>query len=573
MFLRHTIFFFCSLSIIFCASYGSAVHAAVRVDDAVLVSAMQQDGKILIGGQFTTYDGISRKSIARINADGTLDVSFNTGTGFDAEVWGITILSSGKILVTGNFWEYNGVEIVGVAVLNQDGSLDTSFNVGNTVGKFVDAAAQQSDGKIIIAGGFTFIGGTSVPGIARLNSNGTLDTTFTPGSGANGYIWSMDVQSDDKILIGGSFTTYNGTTRTGFARLNVDGSLDTTFAGATSGGGMMRAVLVQSDGKILVGGQFTSLNGVTISGVARFNSVGTLDVTFAPSSGADGTVYALSQQSDGKTIATGAISAYDAVDINNNVVRINPDGSYDSSFNNTTSLISTVWTANVTASGNIIFGGEFVIYDTSWVVQDQYILFLNDAGGIVDPASWDDSTDTPLTNSQTLTTTVTPIISLSCNSTTINFGTLTPGTPLTQENTCTVTTNNTTGYTLALNRTNIDATMTHTTTPTNTIPDRTNWNTTTPNATTWQTTDTNLGFTVINSTATKNETWWGTGTSQEDTNNKYAGFPQTSQSIMQHNNYSATATETTIGYKLDAPSSQQAGTYQGTITIQATVSP
>jgi uncharacterized delta-60 repeat protein len=134
----------------------------------------------------------------------------------------------------------------------------------------VESVTVQSDGKVLIGGGFTAYNGTSRGNVARLNSDGSLDTDFATGAGANNYVGSVAVQSDGKILIGGGFTTYNNTSRGGVARLNSDGSLDTGFLATGAGAnGQVESVAVQSDGKILIGGRFTTYNGTSRGYVAR----------------------------------------------------------------------------------------------------------------------------------------------------------------------------------------------------------------------------------------------------------------------------------------------------------------
>jgi len=90
-------------------------------------------------------------------------------------------------------------------------------------------AIPQSDGKVIVVGSFSYIGNVERAGIARLNADGTLDPTFDAGTGANGAINLVAAQSDGKVLIVGPFTSVNGTTRNGVARLDSDGKLDSTF--------------------------------------------------------------------------------------------------------------------------------------------------------------------------------------------------------------------------------------------------------------------------------------------------------------------------------------------------------
>src|SRR5262245_39430326 len=111
------------------------------------------------------------------------------------------------------------------------GSIDSSFVLHtNEVNNWVWAVVVQPDGKILIAGDFTSVHGVPRNRIARLLSDGSLDTSFDPGSGADTTVNCMALQSDGKILIGGSFSSINGTSRSHFARLNSNGSLDTGFS-------------------------------------------------------------------------------------------------------------------------------------------------------------------------------------------------------------------------------------------------------------------------------------------------------------------------------------------------------
>ena len=121
----------------------------------------------------------------------------------------------------------------------------------------------QTDGKIIIGGDFNIYNGISIQKIARLNSDGTLDITFNVGSGVNGNVNTCAIQSDGKILIGGFFGLYNFTLRSGIARINTDGSLDPSFNVVTANDNNIKTVAIQSDGKIIIGGDFTTDNGIT----------------------------------------------------------------------------------------------------------------------------------------------------------------------------------------------------------------------------------------------------------------------------------------------------------------------
>lgn len=287
--------------------------------------AVQGDGKILIGGSFNTYNGTIRNNIARLNDNGSLDTSFISDFGSVSVVHCIAIQNDGKILIGGQFTVYDGTARARIARLNADGSLDTTFNPGTgaTGGLIVESIALQTDGKIIIGGGFTTYNGTTRNGIARLNSDGSLDTSFNPGSGVS-YVFDIALQNDGKILIGGDFATYNGTARNRIARLDTDGTLDTSFDPGTGANQIVNSIAIQNDGKILIGGLFFGYNESPRQKIARLNADGSLDTTFDPGTGATGgTVETMTLQSDGKILIGGGFSTYNGT-ARNKIARILP---------------------------------------------------------------------------------------------------------------------------------------------------------------------------------------------------------------------------------------------------------
>ncbi len=200
-----------------------------------------------------------------MNTDGTLDNGFNPGSGANGSVYSLTGQSDGKIFVGGSFSTYNGTNRSRVARVNIDGTLDTGFDPGSGASNLVFSSALQNNGKILIAGAFTSYNGTSRGSVARLNSDGSLDTSFDPGTGANNMIMSLALQSDGKVVVAGAFATYNGTNRTFIARANSNGSLDTTFDPGTGASNQVHSVAIQSDNKIILGGSFDSYNGTVRS--------------------------------------------------------------------------------------------------------------------------------------------------------------------------------------------------------------------------------------------------------------------------------------------------------------------
>lgn len=344
---------------------ASFLASGSGVNNIVRSAAIHSDGKVLIGGAFTTVNDVVRAGIARLDNTGTLDLPL-AGVGRN-DVAVLAIQSDGKILIGGSFVNFSGTTRNRIARLNIDGTLDTTFLAsGSGANGDVSALAIQSDGKIVIGGSFTSVNGTARNRLARLNSDGTLDTAFlASGSGADSSVKKIVIQADGRILVGGSFTNINGTTRNSIARLNSDGTLDSGFLSSGTGAtGSVLTLAVQSDGKVLIGGDFTNFNGTLRNRVARLNSDGTLDTAFLSTGiGANGQVLALALQSDGKVLIGGVFSAVNNA-IRNRFARLNTDGTVDSAFlpgaagpNNSVRAIA------VQSDGKILIAGDFGSYN------------------------------------------------------------------------------------------------------------------------------------------------------------------------------------------------------------------
>jgi uncharacterized delta-60 repeat protein len=340
---------------------------------------VQSDNKVLIGGGFTTVNGDNRNHVARLNADGTLDGTFENGLGgTDGEVWSVAVQGDGKVLVGGPFSEVNQEPHRGLARLSTDGTLDSA--VPGVGGSFdfeawpsVNTVALQSDGKVVIGGNFEEVIGVNQRGIARLNADGTLDTGFLNGlSGVNSYVNSVAVQIDGKIIIGGAFDSVNEENRNAIARLNTDGTLDSSFLNGLSGVkfpligrdyGFVFSVAVQRDSKVLIGGWFTEVNGESRNGIARLDPDGALDRSFLGElSGFYGDyplVSSVSVQSDGKVLVGRNFTTVNGVG-RNYIARLNPDGTLDSTFQNGLSGANNiVRSIAVQSDGKVLIGGEF----------------------------------------------------------------------------------------------------------------------------------------------------------------------------------------------------------------------
>jgi uncharacterized delta-60 repeat protein len=352
-------------------------------DGFVDAIAIQSDGKIVAVGSFTSFNNVTVNRIARLNTNGTSDTTFttNTGTAFNNFVDAIAIQSDGKIVLGGEFTSFNGAPTNRIVRLNPNGTRDTDFsaNVGaafNNSSDLILSIAIQSDGKIVIGGYFTGFNGAPVNRIVRLNSDGTRDTAFSAnvGAGFNSIADSVEaiaVQSDGKIVIGGEFTAFNGAPVSRIVRLNTDGTRDTTFTTntGTAFNNFVNAIAIQSDGKIVLGGEFTSFNGVTVNRIVRLNSDGTRDATFTTNTGTafNGTVSSVAIQSDGQIVASGGFTSFNSVAATY-IVRLNADGARDATFTtNEGAFNSNVRSVAIQSDGKIVAAGNFTVFDGTTV--------------------------------------------------------------------------------------------------------------------------------------------------------------------------------------------------------------
>ena len=326
----------------------------------------QSDGKIVAIGNYTTYSGSSTARIVRLNADGTKDLDYRIGTGPASAPNAIAIQSDGKAIIGGGYTTYSGSTSNRLTRINTNGSRDTTFNVGAGPSNTVQALAIQSDGKIVIGGSFTTYSGSGAACIARVNTNGTIDTgsSWNSGQGFNTTLNGLAIQSDQKIIATGNFTTYSGSTKNYIARLNTNGTADTGSSwnqgvGFNSG---TAVVGVQSDGKIVVTGAFTTYSGSGASRIARINTNGTLDTGSSWNSGTgfNNNTVDLYVQPDQKILVTGIFTSYSG-SVRNGVVRINSDGTIDTAFNSNLSIntANTLKCLTQLSNGSIVLGGSF----------------------------------------------------------------------------------------------------------------------------------------------------------------------------------------------------------------------
>ncbi|MEO8068589.1 MAG: delta-60 repeat domain-containing protein [Flavobacteriales bacterium] len=346
-------------------SQGGSVDASFAIgdgaDDLVMAIAPLSNGKILIGGFFTEYDNAPVGSLARLNADGTLDNTFGGGAGFNNAVQAIAVQPDGKILVGGLFSEYDGTAKPGLVRLMSNGAIDGTFSSPAVLGG-ISTLALQSNGRILVGGSGVAVVNGFTANIVRLNANGSLDSGFDVDPGPNGTVLSSAVQADGRVMAGGFFSAYHGTQPMYLARVETTGSKDAGFLGGTGTSAAVRSIVIQPDGKIVIAGSFTMYNGNTSTRIARLLTTGALDGGFTATSGANSIVHALALQADGKVLLGGLFTTYGGVSCNR-VARLLANGNLDPGYDAGTGANDMVRAIAVQSDGKVLLGGGFSSFD------------------------------------------------------------------------------------------------------------------------------------------------------------------------------------------------------------------
>ena len=243
--------------------------------------------------------------------------SFNETPGANAEVLGVAVQSDGKSLIGGEFTAVNSLVRNRIARMNVDGSLDTTFQTGVGANDFVSSVAisptldANNPNPILIAGGFTSFNGVNRSRVARLRTDGSLDDTFNPGLGADGPACETWWYTDPAPSLGGPswwrFLQLRWHEPQPHRAIEHQRHARRCFrTPGTGANGAIHTVAIQKDGKLLIGGEFTEFNGVARNRIARLTASGAVDTTFNPSAGANGTVFAiaLDDRLGGQTVST-----------------------------------------------------------------------------------------------------------------------------------------------------------------------------------------------------------------------------------------------------------------------------
>jgi uncharacterized delta-60 repeat protein len=308
------------------AVFGDSTRIVYTIVPQILTNQADQD-KTLVGGLFGETPTVAenpsaglKQNILRLNSNGSYDTSFNPGYGADNFVTSIVTVPNGSMYVGGLFQNFDHIEHHHVVRLNVDGSIDNTFSSGLDINAAVLSMCNQLDpvtgvpnGQIVVVGTFNNVDKDTTAKIARLNNDGTLDTTFHPI--INTRVLTVVPQPDGKLIIGGSFTAVNNIPVQNIARLNKDGSLDTSFVATVTANPPLSPdptavyiLYLLPDGRIYVGGNFYSVNGTARHYLARLLPDGTLDTSFDPGTAVINSVQCLAVQPNNRLLVGETVS-------------------------------------------------------------------------------------------------------------------------------------------------------------------------------------------------------------------------------------------------------------------------
>lgn len=340
----------------------------------VLTTQIQVDNKVLVGGEYRTSNGESMNRLARLNSNGTNDPSFDIGTGFNDRVRAVDVQQDGKILVVGDFTMYNNSSANRIVRLNNDGSRDEDFSTGLGFNSDVLDVEVLEDGSILAVGYFTEYNGSNETYVVKLNPDGSFNADFSATVNSNSWITSIAIQSDHKILLGGYFSSFNSSTVNRIVRLNSDGTLDSFFDTGTGFNDVVRTIHVDHENRILVGGAFTMFNGVSSSRLVRLNTDGSLDESFDLGEGFNSEVLSIASNPDNLTIVGGAFTEFNGMNANR-IIRLQETGEVDAIFNAGEGFNNVVHSISVQEDEKIIVGGNFTLANLQF--ENRLVRLLN----------------------------------------------------------------------------------------------------------------------------------------------------------------------------------------------------
>lgn len=424
------------------------INIGTGFDGPVFAIKKSSTGKYYVGGAFSHYQGVHAHNLIRLNSDGSPDFTFNIGTGFNGAVHALEEDSSGKVYVGGTFTTFTGTTRNRAVRLTSTGAYDSAFNLGTGFGggggypgdigittAVLCFKLVSGDSRIYMGGNFTtFNGGANNFHIIKINtSNGAKDTSFINAYddapinfGLNGRVRKIDITSGNKIMVGGYFTNLGDTIVSRIARLNLNGSLDTSWdttilfpytsvyrgvsdfvfdasgntyvVGASlymfklsasngandtsfvnhfalNGNYSANTILLNSTGDIIVGGKWAAYSGQSNSGLITLNPNGTIDNSMVIGTGFNDSVRDMIFINSNEILVGGNFTSYSGV-TNNRLVGLNVNGH---SITDSTTTISDFGCIN-TSYHSISLGWEMNAYPNSFKLYRDNTLLASFTG-------------------------------------------------------------------------------------------------------------------------------------------------------------------------------------------------
>ena len=367
---------------------GAFLGFDAEVRDVVQITSGIHAGKLIVVGDFSDYRGTAVNRVVRLNTDGSLDAGFTTlPAAFGNIVNSVKIDGMNRIVIGGEFNATVGAnDYKRVARMDIDGNLDITFNqTTNITGGGIRAIAiDPADNSIVAVGGFT----TPENRVIRFTNTGAINAAFganvTTGLDGSAPAEAVAIDNMSRILIGGAFSNYNGTARGRLVRLNADGTLDNTFLNALAGANNpIYSILIDASNRILVGGDFTTFNGTARNRIARLTATGALEAvgTFNPGTGANNIINSMAiEPTTNRIVIGGGFSTYNGQG-RNNIARINDNGSLDFAFNPGTGFTGGVVKVMIeTPTPKLVVGGQFTAFNSGTDNRNRLARFFYASG-------------------------------------------------------------------------------------------------------------------------------------------------------------------------------------------------
>lgn len=317
---------------------------------------IQPDDKVIVAGMFSSFNGTTANRIIRLMPDGATDITWNsTGGGADFDIRASALQPDGKVLIGGIFSTYNGVAANRLVRLDSAGNTDPAFAVGAGPNNEVQGITVNNN-RVVIQGFFNQYQGTPVPNFAVLQMNGALDTSFSMPSESFISVRDFHILPNDQLYLGGNFVTYNGQVVKRIVRLNPDGSIDTSFNTGSGLDAMVSRLLVQNNGDVLVAGTFSTYNGSPVSRLIRLKPNGDRDTSFNAVVPSIATIAALTIDTAGRVYLTGSDAGMLFLK------RLLPDGSPDPAFNTGTGFNGNITQIAHQSNQKVLVTGNFTLY-------------------------------------------------------------------------------------------------------------------------------------------------------------------------------------------------------------------